>query len=61
MESIKPITALNREERRALAQAAADNGEQVHEACPFPADSPEHVDFLDDYLHRRRTLIPACA
>lgn len=61
MDQIKPITALTREERRALAQAAADRGDQIQQACPFPGGTQEHSDFLDDYLHRRRALIPACA
>jgi hypothetical protein len=61
MDPIKRITSLTREERRALAHAAADNGDQIQQACPFPGGSPEHSDFLDDYLHRRQTLLPAWA
>lgn len=58
--TIKPITSLTREERRALAQAAADRGERLHEACPFHVGTHEHLQFQDDYFHRRRTLLTPC-
>lgn len=58
--TIKPIHTLSRDERRALAESAADNGEQIQQACPFPAGSPEYSDFEDDFLRRRHTnLAPA--
>lgn len=57
MDQIKPITSLTRAERRELAEAAADNGERLHDACPFPAGSPEYSDFEDDFLRRRHTLL----
>lgn len=57
MHHIKPIDALTREERRALAEAAADNGEHLHEACPFPAGTAEQIEFQDDYVRRRHTLL----
>lgn len=59
MDQIKPLHTLTREERRALAEAAADNGERLHDACPFAAGTAEQHDFQDDYLHRRRALLPA--
>jgi len=54
---IKPLHALTRAERRELAQAAADNGQHLHDACPFAAGTPEQAQFQDDFLdHRRRSL-----
>ena len=57
---IKPLHTLTREERRALAQAAADRGDQIQQACPFAAGSPEYDDFEDDFLRRRHTLLTPC-
>ena len=59
--TIKPIHTLTRDERRELAEAAAENCQHLHDACPFEAGTPEQLEFQDDYLHRRRALIPACA
>ncbi len=57
MHTIKPIHALTRDERRALAEAAADNGEHLHEACPFAAGTPEQHEFQDDFVRRRQAIL----
>ncbi len=60
MHTIKPITSLTREERRALAQAAADRGDQIQQACPFASGSREFDDFFLDYLKRRQANLTLC-
>lgn len=56
MHHIKPLTSLTREQRREQAQAAAINGEPLHEANPYPPGTQEHQDFQDDYVAYRLAL-----
>jgi len=51
--SIQHLTSMSREQRREQAQAAAVNGEPLHEANPHPTGTPEHQDFQDDYFASR--------
>lgn len=44
---VEPI--VSREHIRDLARAAADSGQNVHIANPYPADSAAHSHFERDY------------
>jgi hypothetical protein len=57
MHNVIALFKLTREDRRALAQAAAERGDPVHEACPHPPGTPEHDQFYSDYIDHRFTLI----
>lgn len=57
---ITPMPSLTTAQLRALGSAAADRGDQIQQACPFAAGSPEYTDFEDDFLRRRHTLLTPC-
>ncbi|WP_395055214.1 hypothetical protein [Polaromonas sp.] len=59
IHSIKPINTLSRDERRALAEAAADNGEQLHDACPAGLSADQRNEFHSAYVERRHALVGA--
>ena len=59
MTTIKPLHTLTRSEIRELAHAAAERGEPVAEANPYPADSTNGINFQHDYQERALELCEA--
>lgn len=58
---IKPIASLTPAELRELAQAAANNNEPVHEACPAGLSLNQRHEFQTAYVERRHELLVTCA
>jgi hypothetical protein len=52
LHTIKPITALSREEVAALARNAADNSVPLPSANPFEHGSEQHAWFTHSYWER---------
>ncbi len=59
MHAIKRLDNLTREEVRTLAHAAADRGEPMPDANPFPAMTERYECFKRDYRDRQAELSPA--
>jgi hypothetical protein len=57
MHHIQHLTGLTREQRRDMAHRAAERGDPVHEACPYPHGTLEHAFFHSDYVDRRFELL----
>jgi hypothetical protein len=59
MNTIKPLHSLTRIEIRELAHAAADRGELVAQANPYPANSTNGINFQHSYQERALELCEA--
>lgn len=57
--TIKPLHTLDRAEIRELAQAAAERGDSIAEANPYPADSTNGINFQHSYQERAKELCDA--
>lgn len=59
MLNIKPLARLTQDEVCTLAHAAADRGDPIETANPFPPDLPAFVWFQTYYRDRHDELSPA--
>lgn len=56
---VKPLTSLSHAEVADLARHAADRGEDLEQANPFPAGHWRHATFADVFRARAAELAPA--
>lgn len=56
MHHIKPLTSITAAEAADLGTYAAERGERVEDANPFPAGTPQHAAFLQAFDQRAEEL-----